>query len=98
MIKILALVIMLIGIFVGLKWFPQKYIRINSNVQILCITFLIFLMGVSLGNRNDFFDMIINIGFSSFILAIIPITFSIMFVYVLTKKFMEKKNDIDSNN
>lgn len=89
---------MAIGVFIGFKWFPQKYNTINSKLQLICTAILIFSMGVLLGNRPNFFEDIKELGFESIVLAIIPIILSIIFVYILTKKFMEGKNDNNSNS
>lgn len=89
---------MLIGIVVGLKFFPEKYNDMNGKFQILCIAMLIFSMGVSLGKRPQFFEELSSLGIKSLVLAVIPVILSILFVYILTKKFIGDKDDSDSNN
>lgn len=89
---------MSVGVLIGFKWFPEKYNIINSRIQLLCTAGLIFSMGVSLGNRPNLFEEITELGFESIVLAIIPIILSIIFVYILTKKFMEAKDDNNSNS
>lgn len=84
---------MSIGILIGFKWFPQKYNAINSKLQLICTAVLIFSMGVLLGNRPNFFKDIKELGFESIVIAIIPIVLSIIFVYILTEKFMKSNNN-----
>ena len=89
------ILIMIVGVIVGYKFFNEKYSGINSMIQLICITILIFSMGVSLGSRPNFFSELSSIGIKSFVLSAIPIIFSIIFVYILTKKILVKK---DSDN
>ena len=85
------LIIMSVGIFIGYKYFNEKYSGINSLVQTLCTALLIFSMGVSLGSRPEFFSELYSLGIKSIAFSIIPIIFSIIPVYILTKKFLDKK-------
>lgn len=98
MYKILILIIMSVGVFIGFKFFPEKYSNINSNVQLVCTAVLIFSMGVSLGNREGFIKELGSLGYDSFIFAIIPIICSVILVFILSKKFMEGKDDTGRNN
>ena len=91
---ILILIIMSIGILIGYKFFPEKLHKPNSYFQILCTSVSIFSMGVSLGSRENILEELKTLGFQSLTFSIVPIIFSILIVYPLTKKFMEgKKND-----
>ena len=40
-----VLIFMLIGIILGLKWFPTKYKKWNERIQVMSISILIFLSG-----------------------------------------------------
>lgn len=85
-----VMLIMIIGIIIGLKIFPEKFHRQNQYLQIICVAILIFSMGVKLGSRENFLKEISEIGFSSLILAVIPILFSVILVYFLTEKYLKK--------
>lgn len=87
------LIIMAIGIFIGYKYFNEKYLGLNGKIQILCTALLIFSMGVSLGSRPEFFSELKTLGFESVIFSLIPIICSIFPVYFLTKKFLDKKKE-----
>ncbi|MDF2686971.1 MAG: hypothetical protein K0S55_2154 [Clostridia bacterium] len=94
---------MAVGIIIGIKIFPKKFEKINSKVQVVSISILIFCMGVSLGGRDSFIRDLSALGIKSLIYSVLPIFFSVIAVYFLTKLFMEdnKKhndNDINSDN
>ncbi len=92
------IIIFILGVIVGIKYFPQKYIALNDKFQIVCISVLIFSMGISLGKRDNFFKDLFQIGFKSIVLAVIPILCSVMLVYILTKKYIGDKNDNNGNH
>ena len=85
-------IVMIIGILIGLKWFPAKWNKINSAIQLVCTAVLIFSMGVSLGSRPDFINEVSTLGIQSLMYAVIPIVFSIIIVYFLTEIFLCKKD------
>lgn len=93
-----VIIIMILGAILGMKLFPQKYSALNERFQILCISILIFSMGVMLGKRDNFFNELSSIGLKSIVLAIVPIICSIILVYILTKKYIGDKDDNNSNN
>lgn len=93
------LMIMAVGVLVGFKWFPEKWQKYNSMLQLISIIVLIFCMGVSLGGNPDFFSEITTLGVEGLVFAIVPIIFSVLMVYFLTSKFFkEKKDDHSSDN
>ena len=85
-----VLLMLMIGILIGLKLFKEKWKKWNERIQVMSTALLIFTMGVSLGSKPNFIKEFIIFGGDSLVLAIIPIAFSILLVYVLTKSFMEK--------
>lgn len=97
--KMIVLIIMAIGVWIGFRYFPQKWNKYNSWVQLISIVVLIFCMGVSLGSNPDFISEMGRLGMEGLVFAVVPIIFSIIMVYLLTSKFLkEKKNDHSSNN
>lgn len=91
----IVIIIMIIGILVGLKFFPKSLHKVNQYVQIICVAILIFSMGVKLGSRDNFLKELSSIGIGSLIFAIVPIIFSVILVYFLTEKYLKtnKKNN-----
>ena len=58
----------------------------------LCTLLLIFSMGVMLGQKENFLSELSSLGLKSFLFFLIPTLVSIILVYILTKRFMEKKH------
>ncbi len=87
----LILILMAVGALIGLKWFPARYARLNSRLQLICTGFLIFCMGVSLGRKENFFNDLFSLGWQSLVFAVIPIVLSILVVYALSRVFLEKR-------
>lgn len=83
---------------VGLKWFPEKWNKVNINIQLAATILLIFSMGVSLGSRPNFFAEIASMGLKSFTFAAVAILFSVIAVYVLTEKFFPKEEKKDDHS
>lgn len=85
------LLVMCVGVLIGNRWFPQKYKRANELLQVACTVLLIFCMGVTLGGRNNFLEELASMGAVSFLFFLFPVGFSLMLVYLLTKRFMPEK-------
>lgn len=84
--------IMLVGVLIGYFAPLKKYAAFNSRLQMVCTAVLIFSMGVSLGNRENFFSELAELGLESAVYSIVPIIFSVIAVYLLTKRFMKPKD------
>lgn len=85
-----VILIMLAGVIIGYRWFPEKYARKNTLLQMSCTAVLIFAMGVKLGSRENFLEELTSMGFTSVLFAVIPILFSVLLVYILTERFLKK--------
>lgn len=83
--------VMLLGVLVGATVFPVKGRKINEKLQLICTLTLIFSMGLMLGRRENFFSELLDMGLISFVAFLFPVLFSVIFVYFLTKKYMENK-------
>lgn len=81
---------MCIGVLIGYQWFPHRWSKVNTVLQMVCIAILIFSMGVKLGSRENFLYEITHLGFSSLLFALIPIGLSVLLVYLLTEKYLKK--------
>ncbi|MEF9852873.1 MAG: LysO family transporter [Hydrogenoanaerobacterium sp.] len=87
-----VLVCMAAGMLVGLKLFPDKYQKINGMLQYVFIAILIFCMGASLGHSPTFFADLQSVGLKAVLFSVIPIAFSVIVVYIITKRvFKEPK-------
>ena len=85
--KVLILAVMCVGMFLGYVWvyrLPSRVHKGNSFLQMGCTLFLIFSMGVLLGQRENFWGELSELGLSSLLLAFLPMGFSVGFVYFLT--------------
>ncbi len=86
-----VILVMLLGVLVGATVFPVKGRKINEKLQLICTLTLIFSMGLMLGRRENFFGELLDMGLISFVAFFFPVLFSVIFVYFLTKKYMENK-------
>lgn len=85
------LLVMCVGVLIGNRWFPQKYKKANELLQVACTVLLIFCMGVTLGGRSNFLEELASMGAVSFLFFLFPVGFSLILVYLLTKRFMPEK-------
>lgn len=79
------------GVLVGYRWLPEKWKRANSILQLVCIVVLVFCMGVTLGRRENFWSELGTMGVDSLLLAVIPMAFSALLVFVSTKWWSKRK-------
>lgn len=80
----LILGIFAVGVLVGYRWLPEKWKKANSILQLVCIVVLVFCMGVMLGRRENFWSELGTMGVDSLLLAVIPMAFSAILVFVST--------------
>lgn len=72
-----------VGILVGRVFkLKEKNSTIFSRVQSYCVYFILFLMGLSLGDSGEILGQIGTLGFRSVVFAVVPIIFSVLFVNV----------------
>lgn len=90
----LYLIIMLIGAFIGSKNFiPEKFENKLSTLQNMCLLFLLGIMGYKIGINNDILTNFHRIGFKAFLIALLCIAFSILFVKLSYTMGGGSKND-----
>ncbi len=89
MLSIIAALI--IGILIGLlsKLKPESK-KILSNLQLIGVLLLVFIMGASIGANKDVLNQIKEIGRLSLFFAISTTLFSIIVVFLLTKNINRK--------
>lgn len=77
-----------VGIFIGAKLFPLKYLRLNSWLQIVCLCIVLFSLGASMGANPTFWEDIKVAGFESLFFAVGPILGSVGCVWLLSRWFL----------
>jgi predicted permease len=87
----LILAIMCLGILVGARFFPERFQKANSYLQMAATFVLIFCMGVKLGSRPDFLSEIQSLGWLSLISFLLPTAAATALVYLLSRWFAAKK-------
>ena len=85
------LIVMFAGVLVGNRFFPEKYRQLNERLQTVCLALLIFTMGISMGQRDNFLQDLTSMGWISFLFFLIPAVISTIFVYFLSRGFLERK-------
>ncbi len=89
----LILGIMMLGVLLGMKLNLKKTLKVNGVLQIILTGILIFVMGVSLGSREQFFDELAELGWKSLLYMLAAVGGSVFSVYILTKLFIIRKED-----
>lgn len=82
-------VIMLIGIFIGARMLPEKYLKINVKIQLIVTILLLFTMGVSFGAQPTFFADLRAAGLVSLVYAAGGVLLSAGAVWLLAKVFLK---------
>ncbi len=83
------LIVMCAGVALGATVFPAALKGTNEKLTLVATGLLIFSMGAMLGSRDAFVDEIVSLGLSSLAFAILPIAFSVVCVYILTRLFLK---------
>ena len=86
-----VIIVMCLAVLAGKFFFPLRLQRINELLQTICTLLLIFSMGVLLGSRENFVQEITTLGFQSILFFLIPSVFSVIFVYPLTRIFLDNR-------
>lgn len=81
-----------IGILIGRFLMIGKLKKWNERLAMLCTLLLIFSMGVMLGQKENFISELSSLGLKSFLFFLIPTAASIIIVYILTRRFIDKKD------
>lgn len=84
----ITLCVMCLGIIAGRYFFSDKFKTANGLLQTICTTLLIFSMGVTLGKKDNFFDMFFSLGFDSFLFFAFPTAISIILVYFFSNHLL----------
>ena len=88
-----VLIVMCFGILAGRFLVPNRAKKENEFISLACTFLLILSMGATLRKDQNFMSNLSSLGLSSLLFFFIPTVLSILIVYVLTKKFMEKRDN-----
>lgn len=86
-----VIVVMCLGMVAGRFFTPEKAKKGNEWISLICTFLLIFSMGVMLGRKENFLEELSTLGLSSLVFFLIPTGLSILAVFWLTRKFLDKK-------
>lgn len=96
-----VVIIMAVGVLIGYFLIPvrltERLGKVNSWIQMVLVAVLIFMMGLKLGSRENFWQELLSLGWKSAVLAVVPIVLSVALVYPLSRKFLKqdtKKEDV----
>lgn len=93
----LAILLMLAGLLIGFRLVPKRLIprigKYNARLQTVLVAVLIFMMGLRLGSREDFWTELSSLGVESLALAVLPILGSIAAVVAFTHWFPPRRKE-----
>ena len=87
-----VIIIMCLGILVGHLFLTPRIKKASETISVMCTVLLIFSMGVMLGQKENFLSELSSLGLKSFLFFLLPTLASIIIVYILTKRFIDKKD------
>lgn len=70
----------------------EKLVAKISNIQTIFLFLLIFIMGIRLGMNKQVVSSIGQIGFKSVVFTLLTAGFSVVFVFLVRKKFITDEN------
>lgn len=85
------LIPMALGLLIARFLSGEKVKKIVDLLQMLTTLLLIFSMGYSLGSRENFLSEISSIGLLSLLYAVVPVVFSVLFVFVASSIYLKRK-------
>lgn len=89
----LYLGILVLGGIIGYKDKVSNKLQANlSTIQNICLLFILFVMGITIGINNEVISNLLSIGFKAGIISIFTVVFSILFVYLI-KRFIVLESD-----
>ncbi|MBP1926598.1 uncharacterized membrane protein YbjE (DUF340 family) [Sedimentibacter acidaminivorans] len=75
----------------------EKLIAKISSIQTIFLFLLIFVMGIRLGMNEQVVSSIGQIGFKSVVFTLLTAGFSVVFVFLVRKKFITDENITGGN-
>ena len=90
--------LMFVGVLVGRSGkLSSKILNKLDLIQLICLLFLLFAMGISMGTNEKVMSSFSNIGLKSEAFAVFSIIFSVFFVLIFNKILtltFSSKNDV----
>ncbi|OZV12717.1 hypothetical protein CIW83_07400 [Tissierella sp. P1] len=81
---------------IGYKDKVSEKLQANINtIQNLCLLFLLFVMGVTIGINNEVISNLFSIGLKAGIISIFTISFSIIFVRMIRRFIILESDKIE---
>lgn len=93
----LYLGILVVGGIIGYKDKVSEKLQANLNtIQNICLLFLLFVMGMTIGINDEVISNLLSIGFKAGIISIFTVSFSIIFVYLVKKVMVLESDKVES--
>lgn len=93
---LLYIVLMTIGLLLGRSGKLSKRLMNKLDlIQFVCLLFLLFAMGISMGTDEKVMKSFSSLGFRSAVFAAFTISFSVLFVFIFNKFIL---SGLDKNN
>lgn len=93
----LYLGILVVGGIIGYKDKVSKKLQSNLNtIQNICLLFLLFVMGITIGINDEVFSNLLSIGFKAGIISIFTIVFSVISINILKRFIVLESDNIES--
>lgn len=89
--------ILILGGIIGFKGklSPKLEGKLNT-IQTVCLLFLLFIMGITIGINDDIISNIFSIGLKAGIISVFTVGFSILFVHLVKKFIPMEEKEIES--
>lgn len=93
----LYLGILLLGGIIGYTDKVSKKLESNLNtIQNVCLLFLLFVMGITIGINDEVISNLLSIGLKAGIISLFTVSFSIIFVRFVSKFIVVEGDKIES--
>ena len=89
---LLYLGILILGAYIGFKDKISGKLKSQlSNIQNICLLFLLFVMGIKIGIDENVINSFFSLGVKALIMSLFTIGFSIIGVFFVSKFILKKK-------
>lgn len=84
-----------LGVALGVKLFPLKWLKVNGWLQTAGISLTLFSMGASMGGSPTFLSDLRTAGVQAFLYAAVTILCSVLLVWALSRfAFRKEEKDV----
>ena len=93
----LYLGLLILGSIIGYKDKVSGKLEENlDKIQNICLLFLLFVMGITIGMNEQVVNNLLSIGMKAVVISIMTILFSIIFVKLIAKYIISESDKIES--